>query len=59
MIYGFLGPVGTLICGFQYTKLLQNSKTKQEAISENIIWENAGLVFLFVSDMCVAQILIF
>ena len=24
MISGFLGPLGTLICGFEYTELLQN-----------------------------------
>ena len=45
MISGFLGPVGTLIYGFEYTKSLQKSKESLERlfktnVFENVIWKS-------------------
>ena len=41
MILGFLGPAGTLICGFEYTNLLSKAQEKPQLIFGNLIFINS------------------
>ena len=45
MISGFLGPVGTLICGFEYTEFLSKAK-KHKQIFRIYYWCQALLLEL-------------
>ena len=44
MVSGFLRPVGTLIYGFEYTKLLEQSKKTRNHFLQTRCFENSDLV---------------